>query len=200
MGAGSALHRVGEGHRKTCGGPQVGWGSSGCTEDTLLGTRGRGLDALFGAAEVDVEVVEGGNDFAEGGVLRELGEGVDVLGEAFAAVAVAAVGAGDVGVGVVDVPGEEDAGVDGLVVAVVLAAVVGDGVEVGHLEGAEDVVCVFADFGLEGGHAAELFADEDLGEEVEFAGEDHGLGLEVFHVGALGEELGHEVDVVAGLF
>ena len=54
---------------------------------------------LFKSTEVNVEFVERSTEFAEGAVLGELREGVDVLREALAAVATFAVGAGDVGVG-----------------------------------------------------------------------------------------------------
>lgn len=159
----------------------------------------RRLDAFFEAAEADVEFVEGCKELAKGKRFRELGKGVDVFGEAFAAVAEFAIGSGDVGVGVVNVPGEENAGVHALVVCPKAAAVVGNGVEVGHLNRPKDVVGVFGNLCLEGGHVAELLTNENLGEEIEFAGEDHGLALEVFDVGALGEEFGHEVNLVPGL-
>ena len=57
---------------------------------------------------MDVEVVERGEEFAEGTVFSELREGVDIFREALATVAALAVGTGDVGVGVVDVAGEKD--------------------------------------------------------------------------------------------
>lgn len=64
------------------------------------------LDVFFKSAEVDVEFVERSKEGAEGGACGHLGKGVDVLGEALAAVTELAVGTGDVGVGVVDVTGE----------------------------------------------------------------------------------------------
>lgn len=140
--------------------------------------------------------MKGSNEATKREVFGEGGEGVDVFREAFAAVTVFPVGAGNLGVHVVDVAGKEDAGVDGLVVATVAAAVVGDGVEIGDLEGAEDVVGVFGDLGLEGGHAAEPLADENLAEQIDLTGEDHGLGLEILDIGALREEFRHEVDLV----
>lgn len=48
-----------------------------------------------------------------------------------------------------------------------------------------------------GSHDGELLAHEDLGEEVLGSSEDHGLLLEVFYVGALGDELGHVVYAMA---
>ena len=47
---------------------------------------------LFETTEMDVELVERGEELAEGGTFGELGEGVDVLREALAAVAELAVG------------------------------------------------------------------------------------------------------------
>ena len=144
--------------------------------------------------------MERGDEFAEGKPLREGREGVDVLREALAAVTIFAVGTGHLGVHLVDVTREENTGVDGLVVAAVAAAVVGHGIEVGHLERTEDIVGILRDFGLEGGHAAEFLADENLAEEINLTGEDHRLRLEILDVSALGEEFGHEVNFVPRLF
>ena len=58
---------------------------------------------FFGAAEVDVEFVEVLKEDAEGGAFGHLGEGVHILGEALATIAILAIGAGDIGVGVVDI-------------------------------------------------------------------------------------------------
>lgn len=65
-------------------------------------------DMLLEPTEVDVEVVERGEEFAEGTVFSELREGVDIFREALATVAEFSIGTGDVGVGVVDVAGEKD--------------------------------------------------------------------------------------------
>lgn len=140
--------------------------------------------------------MEGGDEFAEREILGEGGEGIDVLGEALAAVAVFAVGTGHLGVHLVDISREKDSSMDGLVIATVAAAVVGDGIEVGHLERAKDVVGILRDFGLKGGHAAKLFADENLAEQVDLTRKDHRLGLEILNIGSLCQELRHEVDLV----
>ena len=58
---------------------------------------------LFFATEMDVEFVEVLKQGAQGGAFGHLGEGVHILREALAAIAVLAVGAGDVGVCVVDI-------------------------------------------------------------------------------------------------
>ena len=50
------------------------------------------------AAEVDIELVEGCEEGAEGCALSHLGEGVDILGEALAAVAELAIRSGYIGV------------------------------------------------------------------------------------------------------
>ena len=155
---------------------------------------------LFKPAEPDIELVEGGDELAERKILGEGGEGVDVLGEAFATVAIFAVGARDLSMHLVDVPREENTGVDGFVVTAVAAAVVGHGIEVSHLEGAEDVVGVLGDLGLKGGHAAKLFADENLAEQVDLTRKDHRLGLEILNISPLCQELRHEVDLVTRFF
>lgn len=103
---------------------------------------------LFEAAEVDVELVERGEELAEGRSFGEFGEGVDILRETLTTVAELAVGTGDVGVGVVDVAGEEAAGVDLRPVGAHLLAVFADGIEVGHLVGTEDIVRVLRDLGF----------------------------------------------------
>ena len=156
-------------------------------------------NSLFEPTEPNIKLVKWGDEFAEGEILGESGEGVDVLGEALAAVTILAVGARDLSMHLVDVPREENTGVDGLVVATVAAAVVGDGIEVGHLERAKDVVGILRNLGLEGGHAAEFLTNKDLAEQVDFARKNHRLGLEVLNIGPLREELRHEVDLAARL-
>ena len=151
------------------------------------------------ATEVDVELVEGCEEGAKGRALSHLGEGVDIFGETLATVAELAIGTGDVGVGVVDISGQEHAGVDLAPVTAHLLAVLAAGIEIGDLVGAEDVVHIFRELGLQRGHDGELLANEDLGEQVVGSGEDHGLLLEVLDMGALGEELGHIADLMASL-
>ena len=80
-----------------------------------------------------------------------------------------------------------------------LLAVFAAGVEVGDLVGTEDIVHILGELGLEGSHDGELLADEDLGEQLVRAREDHRLFLEVLDMGALGEELGHVAHLVASL-
>ena len=151
--------------------------------------------------------MERSEKFAEGGTLGQLGEGIHVLRETFSSVAELAVGARDIGVGVVDVAGEEAARVDLRPVGAHLLAVFADRIEVGHLVGAEDIVRVLRDFGLERRHHRELLAREDRREKREIlgrslgiardvAGPDHRLLAEVLDVGALGQELRHVADVM----
>lgn len=111
---------------------------------------------LFKSTEVDIEVVERGEEFAEGTVFSELREGVDIFRETLAAVATFAVGTGDVGVGVVDVTGEKAARVDFRPIGAHLPAVLPDRIEVGHLVCAEDIVRVLRDFRLQGRHDREF--------------------------------------------
>ena len=58
---------------------------------------------FFGATEMNVEFMEVLQEGAEGGAFGHLGEGVDILGEALATIAILAVGSWDIGVGVVDI-------------------------------------------------------------------------------------------------
>ena len=131
--------------------------------------------------------------------LGHLSKCIHILREALATIAELAIRTRDIGVGVVDVAGEEHAGVYLAPVATHLLAVLAAGVEVGDFVGSEDVVHVLGELGFEGGHDGELLAHEDLGEEVLGSGEDHGLFLEVLDVGAFGEELWHVVYAMAGL-
>lgn len=121
-------------------------------------------DMLLEPTEVDVELVERSKEFAEGAVLGELREGVDVLREALAAVAEFSIGTRHVGVGVVDVARKEATRMHLRPVRPHLLAVLLDGIEVGDLVGTEDVVRVFRDFGLERRHHGELLRGEDLDE------------------------------------
>ena len=154
---------------------------------------------LFHSPEMDIQFVQVLQQGAEGCTFGHLGEGIDILGEALAAIAELAVGAGDVGVRVVDVAGEEDAGMDLAPIGTHLLAIFAAGVEVGHLVGAEHVVHVLGQFGLQRGHHGELLAHEDPGEQFLCAGEHHRLLAEVLEEGTLGEEFGHIAHLVAGL-
>ena len=128
-----------------------------------------------------------------------LGESVDILREALATVAELAIGTRDVGVGVVDVAGEEDAGVYLAPVGSHLLAVLAAGVEVGHLVGSEHIVHILGQLGFKRGHHGELLANENLGEQLVCTGEDHCLLLEVLDMCTLGEEFGHIAHLMAGL-
>ena len=154
---------------------------------------------LFGATEVDVEFVEVLQEGAEGGAFGHLGEGVDILGEALAAIAVLAVGARNIGVGVVDVARKQHSGMYLAPVGSHLLAVLAAGVEVGDLVGPEDIVHILSQFSLQRSHHRKFLANEDLGKQSLFSGEGHGLLLEVLDIGTFAEELGHVVDLVARL-
>ena len=136
---------------------------------------------------------------SKGRALGHLGKGVDILGEALATVAELAIRASNVGIGVVDVAGEEDAGVDLAPVGSHLLAVFAAGVEVGHIVGSEHVVHILGQLGLQRGHHGEFLPHEDLGEQFVCSSEHHSLLAEVLEEGALGEELRHIAHLVAGL-
>ena len=159
----------------------------------------RKSDVLFGAAEVDVEVVERREQRAERGAPRHLRKGVDVLRKALAAVAELAVGTRHVGVHVVDVAREQHARVDLRPAAAHLLDILLRRVEVRDLVRAEHVVDVFRELGFERGHHRELLAGKNLDQEIDRAREHHRLLPEVLDVRALGEELGHVADLVSRL-
>ena len=154
---------------------------------------------LLHSPEMHIQFVQVLQQGAQGRALGHLGEGVDVLGEALATIAELAVWTGDIGVGVVDVAGEEDAGMHLAPVGSHLLAVLAAGVEVGDLVGSEHIVHILGQFGLQRGHDGKLFADKDAGKQVVGTGEDHGLFLEVLDMGALGVELRHVMHLVACL-
>ena len=154
---------------------------------------------LFHASEMDVEFMKWFQQGAEGGTFGHLGEGVDILGEALAAVAVLAIGTGYIGMRIVDVARQQHAGVHLAPVGSHLLAVFAAGVEVGHLVGSEDVVHILGELGLEGAHHGELLAHKNACEQLMRAGEDHRLLAKVLNMRALGKELGHITHLVACL-
>ena len=95
--------------------------------------------------------------------LGHLGKGINILWEALTTVAELSVRARDVGVGVIDVAGEEDAGMNLAPVSSHLLTVLTAGVEVGHLVGTKHIVHVLGEFCLQGSHNSELLAHKDLG-------------------------------------
>lgn len=103
---------------------------------------------LLYPTEMNIQLMQVLQQSAERGTLGHLGEGVDILGEALATVAELAIRTGDVGVSVVDVAGEEDAGVHLAPIGSHLLAVLAAGVEVGHLVGSEHIVHILGQFGL----------------------------------------------------
>ena len=153
---------------------------------------------LLHPTEMDIQLVQVLQQSSKRRTFGHLGKGIDILGEALAAVAILAVRAGDVGVRVVDVAREEHSGVHLAPVGAHLLAVFATSVEVGDLVGSEDVVHVLGELGLEGGHHGKLLAHKNLGQQFVCTSEDHRLLLEVFDMGALGEELGHIAHLVAG--
>ena len=154
---------------------------------------------FFDAPEVDVEVVEWGEERAERGTLRHLREGVDILWEALAAVAALTVGSGHVGMHVVNVARKQHARVDLRPVAAHLLDILLRRVEVCDLVRAEHIVDVLRELGLERGHHRELLAREHLDQEIDRTREHHRLLLEVLDVRAFREELWHVADLVSCL-
>lgn len=108
------------------------------------------LDMLLKSTEMHIQLVQWLKESAKRNASAHLGEGVDILREALATIAELTVRTGDIGVGVVDVAGEEHAGVYLAPVASHLLAVLAAGIEVGDLVGSEDVVHVLGELGLEG--------------------------------------------------
>ena len=154
---------------------------------------------LFNTSEMHVEFMQMLQQCTKRRSFCHLSKGIDILGEALAAVAQLAVGAGHVGVRVVDVARKQYARVHLAPVGPHLLAVFAAGVEVGDLVGAKHVVHILGELGLEGRHHRELLAHENLGEQLVRAREDHGLLLEVLDMRALGEELRHIAHLVASL-
>ena len=87
-------------------------------------------DVLLDTTEMYVEFVEVLQERAKGGAFGHFGKGVDILREAFAAIAELAIRSGDKGVCVVDIAGEEYAGVHFAPVGTHLLAVFLAGVEI----------------------------------------------------------------------
>lgn len=108
------------------------------------------LDMLLKSTEVNIELMQWLKESAERRASGHLGEGVDILREALATIAELAIRTRNIGVGVVDVPGEEHAGVYLAPVASHLFAVLAAGVEVGYLVGSEDIVHVLGELSFEG--------------------------------------------------
>ena len=131
--------------------------------------------------------------------LGHLGEGVDVLGEALAAITELAIRTRDVGVGVVDVAGQQHAGMHLAPVCSHLFAILAAGVEVRDLIGSKDIVHILGEFCLKRGHHSKLLAHENLSEQVLCSGEHHRLFAEVLNEGALSQELRHIAYLMASL-
>ena len=165
----------------------------------LTHARLTGSNMFFLSTEMHVKFVEVLQKGTKRRALRHLGEGIHILGKALATVAVLAVGARHVGVGIVDIARKQHTRVHFAPVGSHLLAVLTASVEVGDLVGAKHVVHVLGELGLQGGHDRELLAHKYLGEQPMRTGEHHGLLLEVFDMGALGEELGHIAHLMACL-
>ena len=131
--------------------------------------------------------------------LRHLGKGVDILGEALATITELTIWPRDVGVGVVDIAGQQHAGVHLAPVSAHLLAILATGVEVGDLVSTKDIVHILGEFCLQRGHHGELLTHKNLGEQILCTGENHRLLTEVLDEGALGQELRHIAHLMACL-
>ena len=156
-----------------------------------------GLNMLLHPTEMDVELVEVLKQGAEGGAFSHLGESIDILWKALAAIAVLAIRTRNVSMGIIDITRKQHASMHLAPVGSHLLAVFAASVEISHFISAKHIVHILGEFGLEGCHHGELLANENLGEQIVCAGKDHGLLLEILNVRALSEELGHVVNLVA---
>ena len=128
-----------------------------------------------------------------------LSKSIHILREALAAITKLTIRARDIGVGVVDIAGQQHAGMYLAPVSTHLLAVFTAGIEVSDLIGAKDIVHVLGEFCLQRGHHGELLTHKNLGEQFLCAGEHHRLLAEVFKESTLGEELRHIAHLMAGL-
>ncbi len=136
---------------------------------------------------------------SKGRSLGHLGKGIDVLGEALAAITELTVRTGDIGVGVVDIAGQQHTGVHLAPISTHLFAVLTAGVEVGDLIGSKHIMHILGKFCLQWRHNSELLTYKDFSKQFVSSGEYHGLLAEVLEEGALGEKLGHIAHLMAGL-
>ncbi len=79
-----------------------------------------------------------------------------------------------------------------------LLAVLAAGIEVGDLIGAEDIVHILGQFGLQRAHHGKLLAHEDLGEQFVRTSEDHRLLVEILNESTLAKELWHIAHLMTG--
>ena len=117
---------------------------------------------LLHPTEMDIQLVQVLQQGAKGRALGHLSKGIDILGEALAAITELAVRTGDIGVGVVDVAGEEDAGVYLAPVCTHLFAVLTTSVKIGYLISTKHVVHILGELSLQGGHDGKLLANKNL--------------------------------------
>ena len=119
---------------------------------------------LFDAAEVDIEIVERGEERAHRRALRHLGEGIDIFRETLSTIAALAIGARNVGVRVVDVARKQNARMNLRPIAAHLLDILLRRVEVRDLVRAEDIVDVLREFRLKRRHHGKPLSREDLDE------------------------------------
>ena len=155
---------------------------------------------FFHTAEVYIQLMEMLQQRTQRGALGHLSESIYVFRETFTAVSVLAIGPRNVSVRVVDITGQQYAGMYLTPVCSHLFAVLLASVEVGYFVCAEDIVHVFSQLSLQRTHHGEFFTHEDLRQQLLCAGEDHGLLVKVLNEGTFGQELRHVIHVVTGFF
>ena len=148
---------------------------------------------------MNVQFMEVFQQSSKGCSLGHLGEGVDILGEALAAITKLTIRAWNISVGIVDVTRQQYASMHLAPVGTHLLAILTAGIEIGHLVGPEHIVHILGQLGLKRRHDSKLLAHKNLGEQVLCSSENHCLLSEILNEGALGQELWHIAHLVTGL-
>ena len=131
--------------------------------------------------------------------LGHLGKGIDILGEALAAITELTIGAWYVGMGVVDIARKQNTCMYLAPVCTHLLAILAAGIEIGDLIGSKDIVHILGQLCLQRSHYGEFLTHENLGKQFVCSSENHRLLAEVLKMGTLGEELWHIAYLMAGL-
>ena len=154
---------------------------------------------LFHSTEMNIQFVKVLQQSSKRCSFGHLRKGINIFWEALATITELAVRTGDVGVCVVDIAGEEDAGVYFAPIGPHLLAVLAAGVEVGHLIGAKNVVHVLGEFRFQWSHYGEFLAYENLSKQFLSTSKYHGLFVEVLNKRAFGKKLRHIANLMASL-
>ena len=122
----------------------------------------RFLNVFLDTTEMNVQFVEVLQEYSEGCSFGHFCKCVHVFRETFSAITEFTIGSRDVGVGVVDVAGEEYAGVDFAPVSTHFLAILAASVEIGYFVGTKDIVHVLGELCLQRAHHCEFLANENL--------------------------------------